>query len=302
MMIARKYLYLIALAREKHFGRAAVACHISPSTLSAAISDLEAELGVAVVERGKHFTGLTPEGQCVVDYAQRMAAGAEGLRQELARLRLGLSGHLRLGVIPTALTVVASLTAAFSRRHPQVTIEVLSLPTSGILSRLQDFEIDAGIVYVESGLAARQLLTVPLWHETHVLLTPSGGPFEGRDSVTWLEAVQVPLCLLTPDMQNRKTIDAVFAQLDCEVRPTLESNSLISMLAHVCSGAWSAILPLSVLDLIGTPGGVQVLPLIEPTVDWATGLVVPQREPRSPMIEALLAEAHGLNDSFAKDE
>jgi len=112
----------------------------------------------------------------------------------------------------------------------------------------------------------------------------------------------VPLCLLTPDMQNRKTIDAVFARLDCEVRPTLESNSLISMLAHVCSGAWSAILPLSVLDLIGTPGGVQVLPLIEPTVDWATGLVVPQREPRSPMIEALLAEAHGLNDSFAKDE
>jgi len=302
MMIARKYLYLIALAREKHFGRAAVACHISPSTLSAAISDLEAELGVAVVERGKHFTGLTPEGQCVVDYAQRMAAGAEGLRQELARLRLGLSGHLRLGVIPTALTVVASLTAAFSRRHPQVTIEVLSLPTSGILSRLQDFEIDAGIVYVESGLAARQLLTVPLWHETHVLLTPSGGPFEGRDNVTWLEAVQVPLCLLTPDMQNRKTIDAVFAQLDCIAQPTLESNSLISMLAHVCSGAWSAILPLSVLDLIGTPGGVQVLPLIEPTVDWATGLVVPQREPRSPMIEALLAEAHGLNDSFAKDE
>ena len=81
MMIARKYLYLIALAREKHFGRAALACHISPSTLSAAISDLEAELGVAVVERGKQFTGLTPEGRCVVDYAHRMVAGEEGLRQ-----------------------------------------------------------------------------------------------------------------------------------------------------------------------------------------------------------------------------
>jgi DNA-binding transcriptional LysR family regulator len=302
MMIARKYLYLIALAREKHFGRAAVACHISPSTLSAAISDLEAELGVAVVERGKQFTGLTPEGQCVVDYAQRMAAGEEGLRQELARLRHGLNGHLRVGVIPTALTVVASLTSAFARRHPLVTIEVLSLPTSHILTRLQDFEIDAGIIYVESGLAARHLLTVPLWHEHLVLLTPSGGPFEGRDSVTWLEAVQVPLCLLTPDMQNRKTIDAVFAQLECKARPTLESNSIISMLAHVCSGAWSAILPRRVLDQIGTPADVRVLPLVEPTVDWATGLVVPLREPRPPMIEALLAEALGLNDSFAKDE
>jgi DNA-binding transcriptional LysR family regulator len=302
MMIARKYLYLIALAREKHFGRAAVACHISPSTLSAAISDLEAELGVAMVERGKHFTGLTPEGQCVVDYAQRMVAGAEGLRQELAKLRHGLSGHLRLGVIPTALTVIASLTSAFSRRHPLVTIEVLSLPTSTILARLQDFEIDAGIVYVESGMASRHLLTVPLWHENLVLLTPSGGPFEGRDNVTWLEAVQVPLCLLTSDMQNRKTIDAVFAELHCKVHPTLESNSIVSMLAHVCSGAWSAILPRSVLDLIGIPAGVRVLPLMEPSVAWATGLVVPQREPRPPMIEALLAETLGLNDSFAKDE
>ncbi len=302
MMIARKYLYLIALAREKHFGRAAVACHISPSTLSAAISDLETELGVAVVERGKQFTGLTPEGQCVVDYAQRMAAGAEGLRQELAKLRHGLSGHLRLGVIPTALTVVASLTSAFSRRHPLVTIEVLSLPTSIILQRLQDFEIDAGIIYVESGLAANYLLTVPLWHEHLVLLTPSGGTFEGRSSVTWLEAVQVPLCLLTQNMQNRKTIDAVFAELGCKARPTLEANSIVSMLAHVCSGAWSAILPRRVLDLIGIPPGLRVLPLVEPTVDWATGLVVPQREPRPPMIEALLAEALGLNDSFAKDE
>jgi DNA-binding transcriptional LysR family regulator len=192
--------------------------------------------------------------------------------------------------------VVASLTSAFSRRHPLVTIEVLSLPTSVILARLQGFELDAGIVYVESGMESRQLLTVPLWHENLVLLTPPGGPFEGRDSVTWLEAVQVPLCLLTPDMQNRKIIDAVFAKLDCKANPSLESNSIVSMLAHVCSGAWSGILPRSVLDLIGMPAGVRVLPLTDPSVAWATGLVVPQREPRPPMIEALLAEALGLTD------
>ena len=84
-MISRKYLYLIALAREKHFGRAAAACHISPSTLSAAIRDLEGELGVTIVERGQQFSGLTEEGRCVVDYAQRVAATAEGLLQELAQ-------------------------------------------------------------------------------------------------------------------------------------------------------------------------------------------------------------------------
>jgi DNA-binding transcriptional LysR family regulator len=75
------------------------------------------------------------------------------------------------------------------------------------------------------------------------------------------------------------------------------------MLAHVCTGAWSAILPRSVLDLIGVPAGVQVLPLTEPAVAWATGLVVPQREPRSPMVEALMAEAEAqAAGAFAKSE
>jgi len=295
-MIARKYLYLIALARERHFGRAAAACHVSPSTLSGAIRDIETELGVAVVERGQQFAGLTPEGQCIVDCAMTMSASAESLKQELTRLRDGLAGRLRLGVIPTALTVVASLTATFSRRHPQVRIDVLSLSTNEIIERLQSFELDAGIVYVESGQAARQLLTIPLWQENHVLLTPAGGPFEGRDNVTWQETVQLPLCLLSQDMQNRKTIDAVFKQLGCPVRPTLETNSIISMLAHVCSGAWSAILPRSVLDLIGVPAGVQLLPLTEPAVVWATGLVVPQRDPRPPIVDALLAEAQSLHE------
>jgi DNA-binding transcriptional LysR family regulator len=301
-MIARKYLYLIALSREKHFGRAAAACHVSPSTLSAAIRDLETELGVAVVERGHQFTGLTPEGRRVVEYAQRVAASAEGLKQELTTLRDGLSGHLRLGVIPTAVTVVASLTAAFARRHPLVEIEVLALPTSKILSRLHDFRIDAGVVYVESASELRHMVTLPLWRENHVLLTSTDGPFADRDSITWRETQQLPLTLLTREMQNRKTIDAVFASLDCVARPTLESNSIFSMLAHVCSGGWSAILPRSVLDLTGVPKGVRVLALTEPTVVWATGLIVAEREPRPPMVEALLTQARLLNDLFVRDE
>jgi DNA-binding transcriptional LysR family regulator len=287
---------LIALAREKHFGRAAIACHVSPSTLSAAIRDIEAELGVVVVERGQQFAGLTPEGQCIVECALSMAASEEGLKQELAQLRQGLTGRLRLGVIPTALTVVASLTAPFSRRNPLVAIEVRSLSTTQILDKLQSFELDAGIVYVESGLAARSMLTVPLWQENHVLLTPKGGPFDGCETVTWRESLQVPLCLLTPEMQNRKTIDAVFSQLGCKVMPTLETNSIIDMLAHVCTGAWSAIMPRSVVDLIGAPSGVHILTLMEPSVMWATGLVTPLREPRSPIVSALVAEALALKE------
>ena len=298
-MISRKYLYLIALAREKHFGRAAAACHVSPSTLSAAIRDLETELGVAVVERGKQFTGLTPEGRSVVEYAQRMAASAESLKQELASLRDGLTGRLRLGVIPTALTVVASLTASFGRRHSLVTAEVLSLATDEILARLRRFELDAGIVYVESAQAAG-LSIVPVWRESHVLLTGADGRFAGRETVRWAEAASVPLCLLTPDMQNRKTIDAVFARVGASVTAMLETNSIISILAHVGSGHWSSIVPRSVLEQVGTPPAVIAIELVEPSVDWATGLVTLAREPQAPMVAALIAEAKALAESFEK--
>ncbi len=298
-MISRKYLYLIALAREKHFGRAAAACHVSPSTLSAAIRDLETELGVAVVERGKQFAGLTPEGRSVVEYAQRMAASAEGLKQELASLRDGLTGRLRLGVIPTALTVVASLTASFARRHSLVTAEVLSLATDEILARLRRFELDAGVVYVESAQAAG-FSVVPVWRERHVLLTGGDGRFAGRETVSWAEAASVPLCLLTPDMQNRKTIDAVFAKVGAGVAPMLETNSIISILAHVGSGHWSSIVPRSVLDQVGTPPRVIAIELVEPSVDWATGLVTLVREPQAPIVAALIAEAKALAESFEK--
>jgi len=300
-MMSKKYRYLIALAREKHFGRAAARCNVSPSTLSAAIRDLEVELGVPIVERGHQFSGLTREGLSVLDYAQRMAEAAEGLRQELARLRDGLSGELRIGVIPTGLTVVAALTSTFARHHPLVTAQVLSLSTDEILARLRRFEIDAGVIYIQSG-GAPDLQVLPVWSEDHVLLTSRHGELDNRESITWREASGLSLCLLTRDMQNRKTIDGVFASLGCTARPTIETNSIVSMLAHVCSGVWSSIVPRSVLDMIGVPAGVRVLELVEPSVAWTTGVVTLLRDPNPPMVEALLKLAQELPASFGIDE
>lgn len=300
-MIEKKYRYLIALANEKHFGRAASACCISASTLSFAIKSLESELGVAIVERGRQFMGLTREGQRVVDYAQRTAATAAGLSQELAQFRHGLEGRLRIGVIPTAATTVAYVTTAFARRHPLVTVEVLVHNTNDIVARLREFQLDAGIVYVESG-GDSDLQITPLWHEHHVLLTGTRNGFEDRTTATWKEAAQLPLCLLTQDMQNRKTIDAVFASIGCAPAPTLETNSIISMMAHVCGGLWSSIAPRAILDWMGVPKGMQVLELVEPSVAWATGLITPSRMPRQPIVEALITEARALGTSFRKYE
>jgi len=300
-MITRKYLYLIALAREKHFGRAAAACHVSPSTLSAAIRDIEEHLGVTVVERGQQFAGLTPEGEIVVEYAQRIAASVADLGQELASQRDALSGRLRMGVIPTAMTVVAGLTSAFCRRHAGVNVEVLSLTNDEILDRLQCFELDAGVVYFDS-VSDPAFRTVPLWCERHVLLTTREGPFSDYETVTWRDAATMPLCLLTPDMTNRKIIDNVFEQVGAVAAPTLETNSILGVLAHVSSGHWSSIIPRSVLEQIGMPPGVVAVELVEPSVDWATALVTLAREPAPVIAREIVRQAERMSASFGPDE
>ncbi|WP_197033176.1 LysR family transcriptional regulator [Thiomonas sp. FB-Cd] len=289
-MLARKYRYLLALAQSRHFGRAAASCHVSPSTLSAAVRDLESELGVAIVERGRTFSGFTAEGLSVVDYARRMSAVEADFRLHLSKMGGGLSGRLSLGVIPTALTVVAGLSVALAQRHPQLRLEILSLNTGAILRGVQAFELDGGIVYTESS-NVEGLDFMPLWQERHVLIAGQRIAASLRDTMSWSEAGQLPLCLLTPDMQNRKTIDRVFDALGARPQPSLETNSIVSMLAHVGSGPWCAILPGSVLDVVGTPKGVKVVRLVEPTVTWETGLITVAREPRPVGVEALLAAA-----------
>ena len=301
-MISRKYLYLIALAREQHFGRAAAVCHISPSTLSAAIRDIEVELGTTVVKRGRTFSGLTLEGQRVVDYALQMRSKADNLKQELDSLRHALSGNLILGVIPTALTVVANLSAALIQTYPFITLQILSLCSDEIFQRMQRFEVDAGIVYVESG-NEQACYTLPLWTERYVFVSATqANLFAQHHTLTWQQASQTPLCLLTPNMHNRRILNSIFRQLDIVLTPALETDSILSMLAHVATGHWATILPETLLNTLGTIHGLSTHQLVSPAFTWQTGLVVQGREPWSPLLNALISTAQQLPTLCIKSE
>ena len=108
-----KLEFLLALAREQHFGRAAEACGVTQPTLSAGIKQLEDTMGVLLVNRGSRFQGFTPEGERVLDWARRIVGDTRAMRQEIKALRHGLTGRLRIAAIPTALAMVASLTTPF---------------------------------------------------------------------------------------------------------------------------------------------------------------------------------------------
>src|SRR5258708_1746252 len=126
-MILRHLEYLTALARERHFARAATACGVSQSTLSAGIKQMEASLGALLVERGQRFLGLTPEGEKALEWAQHVITDYEGLQQHLAQMRTGLSGQLRIGAIPVTLPVVSLLTTPFAKQHQRVRAVIRSL-------------------------------------------------------------------------------------------------------------------------------------------------------------------------------
>jgi len=152
--LLEKLEFLLALAREKHFGRAGETCGVTQPTLSAGIKQLEETFGVLLVNRGSRFQGFTAEGERVLDWARRIVGDTRAMRQEVRALKHGLAGKLRLAAIPTALAMVETLTTPFRARHPEVQFNILSRTSAEILELLENLEIDAGLTYLENRSAA----------------------------------------------------------------------------------------------------------------------------------------------------
>jgi DNA-binding transcriptional LysR family regulator len=285
-----KLEFLMALAREQHFGRAAEVCGVTQPTLSAGIKQLEESMGVLLVSRGSRFHGLTPEGERVLDWARRIVGDTRNMRQEINSLRHGLTGRLRLAAIPTALAMVAALTTPFRERHPNVQFTVWSRTSADVLALLENLEIDAGLTYLDNEPLGR-VNTVPLYRESYRLLTSADAPLGNRESVTWAELANVPLCLLTPDMQNRRIIDRLLKTAGADSRPMLESDSMILLFAHVRTGRWASVMPAKLAETLGLTETIRAIPITEPDEVHTIGLVIPEREPMTPLTAALVAEA-----------
>ncbi|MBD0422225.1 LysR family transcriptional regulator [Streptomyces sp. TRM S81-3] len=286
-MLFRQLEYLVALSRERHFARAAQSCHVSQPALSEAIRKLEEELDVPLVRRGRKYEGLTPEGERIVVWAQRILADRDALKNEVGALRTGLSGRMRIGAVPTASGAVSLLTGPFCAAHPLVTVEVKAdLQSEDILRQLQRFEIDAGVTYVHKDLP-EGFQAVPLYEERYVLLTTAADGLARPATATWAEAARLPLCLLTEAMQGRRVLDEAFAEVGVRPSPRVETDSVAALFAHVRTGRWASVVPRTWLHVFGVPHGMRAVPLTEPARTVPVGLVTTTREPGSVMARAL---------------
>lgn len=298
-MNIRHLRYFVTLAREGHHGRAAATCNVTQPTLTGAIAQLERALAVPLIARkGQRFAGLTDEGERVLLWAQRILADQDALERDIATMRVGLGGVLRIGAIPAATPVIPLVTSAFCQSHDKVTLRVLSQTSIEIERALEAGEIDVGLTYLDNE-PLRSVRTYPLYKERYMLLTPRGGPFGDRASVSWAEAAALALCLLTRDMQNRRIMDGLFASAGAAPRVTVELDAILTLIAFVKTGAWSSVIPhtfLSLLDISNaTDDGLRAIPLTGPDASHALGLVVPDRDPLPSLTQNFLSEATAVD-------
>lgn len=287
-MLIRHLSFFLALARERHFGRAADVCNITQPTLSAAIRKLEEELEVRLVVRDHRFVGLTGEGEKLLAWGRQILSDYDSLRDDLAGLGRGLTGTLRLGVIPATMPAVSFVTARFCAAHPAATVEIRSMTSRAIQRALDAFELDGGMTYLENE-PLENVRKIPLYQERYVFMVRRGHPLAGRRTVTWQEAAAERLCLLSEDMQNRRILNKLAASIGIAITPQVVSNSFLGIFSHLRHGEWASIVPHTFAYVFAGIPDLVAIDLVEPVHSQAIGLVLSDREPLSPMAGALLA-------------
>ena len=298
-MLFRQLEYFVAVARERHFARAADACYVSQPALSASIAKLERELNVTLINRGHNYEGLTPEGERLVVWAKRILAEQEAFKAEVAAVQSGITGTLRLGTEPTASTTQALPVAAFCAAHPLAKVQIDSrLSTMELSRRLREYELDAAIAHFSAEDQAG-LQVVPLYEERFIVLASADQlPRQGH-TMTWADAAQLPLALLTPDMRIRQVIDKAFAESGVVVTPQVESDSVASLYAQVGVGAWASIVPHTWLRAMPVVGKARAVRLVEPDTRAQVSVATHAATPGSVVARAFVTAAQRLRlDEF----
>jgi DNA-binding transcriptional LysR family regulator len=293
-----KLEYLLALARERNFGKAAESCGVTQPSFSAGIKQLEDTLGATLVQRTSRFIGFTAEGERVLEWARGIVADTRAMRADVQTLKKGLTGHLRIAAMPVVLPMLARLTTPYHAKYPGVRFSLLSRTTAEILVLLDNLEIDAGVMYIDGDLP-RGVRAVPFYRERYRLVTAPDSPLGDRENVTWAEVARIPLCLPAAGMRIRNIIDGLLTGAAGEIGPPpLESDSMVVLFSHVRTGRWATVMPDKLAEALGLTQQLRSVPIVEPDVTHQIGLLVPKREPSTAIVTALIAEVNAIARSL----
>ena len=286
-MLLTQLEYFVALAREAHFGRAAAACFVSPSTLSESVRKLEVELGVPLVRRGHAYEGLTAEGELALPWARRVLADQAALTGELSSARGKLTGRARIGTIPSGIAAATHVVSALTEAHTLVRSTVRTgLSSENVVAGLRAFDLDAGIIH-PSAADGLDLVATDLPDATSVVVASPGMFDEALDAVTGSMLSTMRVGLLAPGMRARRLADEAWRAAGLDIRPTAEADSVEALLGLVGSGMWAVVVPESSVATRREDPSVHVLPLTEPSISTPLAVVRLAAKPVPALMRAL---------------
>ena len=282
--------YIVAVAREKHFGRAAETCFVSQPTLSVAVKKLEDELGVTLFERGPGEVSVTPAGTKIVEQAQRVLEEASRIREIAAAGKDPLAGPLRLGAIYTiGPYLLPKLIPILRRTAPAMQLLIQENFTHRLAEELKSGEVDVILValpFDEPGVVTRAV-----YDEPFLVAVPKGHPWEGRKRVTSDELTSESLLLLGEGHCFRDQVleicHTVRGKERSPLAKTLEGGSLETIRQMVVGGVGVTVLPATSTGAGGAGELIRILPFARPVPTRRVGIAWRRSFPRPEAIEAL---------------
>lgn len=280
--------YIVALAREHHFGRAADKCNVSQPTLSVAVKKLEDELGVALFERSSGDVRVTPIGAQVVAQAERTLAEAVRVAEIAAAGKDPLTGPLRLGVIYTiGPWLLPALVPRVKERAPQMPLYIAEGYTENLLERLKSAELD--VLVLALPIEEPGLVVQPVYDEDFRTLVPVAHPWAGLKSLRPDQLLDEPLLMLGAGNCFRdQVLDLCTRASRGESPQVLEGSSLETIRHMVSSGVGVTVMPASSVDGIAADDALlRVKPFVEPSPSRRVGLVWRSSFPRHKAIDVI---------------
>ncbi|OCW47790.1 LysR family transcriptional regulator [Aeromonas caviae] len=283
--------YFYELAQHKHFAKAAKACFITQPTLSASITALEKSLGTELVVRNSQFVALTQAGEVVLHHAERMLQEQDAMRQELSLFRGGLSGALRIGMVPQSSIDIMPLLKRFHDAFPKVSLRLSVMTHATLLEQLDLHQTDIGLGFDELLTEhQRRALDVQLRHPNPIaLLGPLPPHLSPSQPLRLADLQDLPLILPSSTMQFRRYLDEAAARQQLSLRVVLETDSLFHLANGVSHGLGCAVVS---AGIAATAQQLFKLPC-HPLSDASAGTIafITRKHSVTPAMKAFLAKA-----------
>ncbi|HEX4345246.1 MAG TPA: LysR substrate-binding domain-containing protein [Solirubrobacteraceae bacterium] len=286
-MNLRQLRYLVALADERHFTRAAAREHVAQPALSQQIRSLEAELGLALVQRTTRRVSMTEAGEVLVARARRALAELDAGQAELQSLAGVQAGRLSVGALHTMGPIDLSLLlATFHARYPAIELTVREQSSEELAAMLREDEIDLAFLSVTERIQSRGLTLCGLVSEELVVVLATDHPLGTRDGLRLRDLAGEPFISFREGARLRELLMSAAADAGFEPRITLESNESRRIRSLVSRGLGVAILPRS--DAEGPGSQVAVCALVQPPLTRDVTLASRAERRPSPAAEAFL--------------